>query len=261
MALICVFVNLDGKPPSMKVWSKLGNLLQRPEVSLFLFFCGLIGCVWGFIETFITWLLEELHASRTLIGLNMTIAALVGIPFNLFAGQFEKRFGHVPIIIFGIFVYAIRCIGYSFATQAYQVILFEVLDGITTTLLIVTMTTYASKLSSTDLIATMQAAWAAMHFSVGRSLGSLIGGVLMENLGPSMTYLVRIFSFHIYFYFSFFHFSNSNSTLFVLFVNNQRHSRSFQLYSASSTSLCTFFIFEITFRNESKMKSRDWVQS
>jgi MFS family permease len=191
MALICVFVNLDVKAPSIKVWNKLGKLLQRPEVSLFLFFCGLIGCVWGFIETFIAWFLEELHASRTLIGFNITVAAVVGMPFNLFAGRIEKRFGHVPIIIFGIFVYAVRCVGYSFATEAYHVIMFEVLDGITSTLLIVTMTTYASKLSSTDLIATMQAAWAAMHFSVGRSLGSMVGGLLMQSLGPSLTYLVR----------------------------------------------------------------------
>lgn len=193
MAFICVFIDLDVKAPSVKVWSKLGLLLKRPEVVLFLFFCGLIGCVWGFIETFIAWLLEELQASRTLIGFNFTVAAIVGIPFNVYAGSFEKRFGHVPIIIFGIFVYGIRCIGYSFATEAYHVVMFEVLDGITNTLVIVVMTTYASKLSSSDLIATMQAAWAAMHFSVGRSLGSMIGGILMQMIGPSMTYMVSYF--------------------------------------------------------------------
>lgn len=63
-----------------------------------------------------------------------------------------------------MFVFAFRLIGYSFSTNSYHVLFFEAFDGFTSTLSIVILTTYASKLSSTDLIATMQAAWAALYF-------------------------------------------------------------------------------------------------
>ena len=109
--------------------------------------------------------MEELGATRTLIGFSFSLSALSGIPFNVFAGYFERKCGHVPILIFTMFVFAFRLIGYSYSTNSYHVLFFEAFDGFTSTLSIVILTTYANKLSSTDLLATMQAAWAALYFS------------------------------------------------------------------------------------------------
>jgi hypothetical protein len=36
----------------------------------------------------------------------------------------------------------------------------------------------------------MQATWAALHFSVGRALGSGIGGLLMDNFGSKIAYQI-----------------------------------------------------------------------
>ena len=106
------------------------------------------------------------------------------------AGWLERKLGHVPILIIGLTCYSIRLLGYSFATTAIHVLLLETLEGITTSLLVVVITTYSTVLSTHDLVATMQATWAALHFAVGRALGSAIGGFLMESLGPSPTYRI-----------------------------------------------------------------------
>ena len=190
MAVVSFFIDLNIKPPAMELWGKLSKLLRNKEVAILLFYVTFIGSTWGFIETFIVWYLEELNASRFLIGLSFSISAISGIPFNIYAGTIERRIGHVMILIIGIMVYAIRLIGYSFAPNAFVVLAFETLEGITTTLLIVTITTYAAILSTHELLATMQAAWAALHFAVGRALGSVVGGFLFENLGAHQAYQV-----------------------------------------------------------------------
>lgn len=188
MACVALVVDLDGKPPSLKIWKKLAELVRNKEVGTLLVFVTIIGTTWGFIETFIIWYLQELHASRTLMGFCFTVAALSGIPFTIGAGYLERRFGHVPILIVGLAAYAVRLLGYSFATNAYHILGLELLEGITTSLVVVTITTYSTILSTHELVATMQATWAALHFAVGRALGSATGGYLMEWIGPSRTY-------------------------------------------------------------------------
>lgn len=71
-------------------------------------------------------------------------------------------------------------------------LLLETLEGVTTSLVVVTITTYSAVLATPDLVATMQATWAALHFAVGRAIGSAAGGFLMEILGPTLTY--RLFA-------------------------------------------------------------------
>jgi MFS family permease len=66
--------------------------------------------------------------------------------------------------------------------------LFETLEGITTSLVVVTITTYSTVLSTHELVATMQATWASLHYAVGRALGSGVGGYLIDNLGSKYAY-------------------------------------------------------------------------
>lgn len=190
MAVVTLFIRLDIKPPAVNIWSKVFKLLRNKEAAIFLIFVTFIGSTWGFIETFIALFLEELNSSRFVMGMSISIAAFSGIPFTIFAGSIERRIGHVSILIIGILVYALRLVGYSFAPNAYVVLAFESLEGVTTTLLLITITTYASTLSSTDLLATMQATWAALHFSVGRALGSVVGGYLFESFGSRASYQI-----------------------------------------------------------------------
>lgn len=190
MAVVTLFIQLDIKPPSVNILSKVYKLLRNKEAAIFLFFVTFIGSTWGFIETFITLFLEELNSSRFVMGVSLSVGAISGIPFTIFAGSIERKIGHVNILIIGILVYGLRLVGYSFAPNAYIVLIFESLEGVTSTLLLITITTYASTLSSTELLATMQSTWAALHFSVGRALGSVIGGYLFSGFGSRRAYQI-----------------------------------------------------------------------
>lgn len=192
MAVIALIVKMDVKPPTLHVWRNLGKLLKNFEVDTLLFYCTFIGSCWGFLETFFLWFMEALGASKSLMGLTFTVGAVSGIPVTLVAGALARKVGHVPLIVFGLFVYCGRFIGYSYIKTPYEALGLEALECITMGLMMITLTTYANILAGKELVATMQATWAALHFSVGRALGSVIGGFLMDEFGTRITY--RIFS-------------------------------------------------------------------
>lgn len=88
----------------------------------------------------------------------------------------------------GMIAYAVRLVAFSYVSNVYYALMIEVLEGITFTLMMIVITNYAAIISSKDLIATMQSAWAVLHFSVGRAAGSGVGGVMVDNLGPRLSY-------------------------------------------------------------------------
>ncbi|XP_067134457.1 major facilitator superfamily domain-containing protein 6-like [Centruroides vittatus] len=190
MAIIALIVSLDVKPPTLHVWKNLGKLLKNVEVDTLLFYCTFIGSCWGFLETFFLWFMEGLGASKSLMGLTFTVGAVSGIPVTLIAGALARKLGHVPLIVFGLIVYCGRFIGYSFIETPYEALGLEALECITMGLMMITLTTYANLLAGNELVATMQATWASLHFSVGRALGSVIGGFLMEQFGTRKTYQI-----------------------------------------------------------------------
>ena len=106
---------------------------------------------------------------------------MAGIPFTIIAGWMVRKIGHVPILVIGLVTYMARFMLYSFSTTAVHVLAIELLEGVTTFLMIVTITTYSRLLSTEDLVATTQATWAALHFSAGRAIGSATGGYMMER--------------------------------------------------------------------------------
>ncbi|XP_013786945.1 uncharacterized protein LOC106470914, partial [Limulus polyphemus] len=166
MAVITLFINITAKAPSMQLLSNIKRLLRNPETTVLLLYCAFIGSAWGFLETFLLWYLESLGASKTLMGMTFTVGALCGIPTTLLAGYLSRKFGFVPLISLGLFAYSVRFIGYSYIPSPYHALIFEALESFTFALMIVILTTYSSLLATSELVATMQATWGAIHFAV-----------------------------------------------------------------------------------------------
>ncbi|XP_076319059.1 major facilitator superfamily domain-containing protein 6-like [Tachypleus tridentatus] len=188
MAALTLFMNLTVKAPSMQLLSNIRRLLKNPETTILLLYCAFIGSAWGFLETFLLWYLESLGASKTLMGMTFTVGSLCGIPTTLLAGFLSRKFGFAPLISLGLFAYSVRFVGYSYIPTPYHALIFEALESFTFALMIVILTTYSSILATSELVATMQATWGAIHFAVGRALGSVIGGFMIDSLGSRTTY-------------------------------------------------------------------------
>lgn len=71
----------------------------------------LAGTAWGYIESFLFWLLQDLGASRSLMGITITIGGIAGLPLLVMSGPIIDRIGHANVLFIGFIFYAIRLLG------------------------------------------------------------------------------------------------------------------------------------------------------
>jgi len=72
------------------------------------------------------------------------------------------------------------CPGYSLIKDQLACFLFEVLEEITTSLVITSYSTYFVALSTFQTIAIIHGITGCLYFGIGRGAGSIIGGVLIK---------------------------------------------------------------------------------
>ncbi|KAB7505011.1 Major facilitator superfamily domain-containing protein 6 [Armadillidium nasatum] len=182
-AMIIVFLNLDFKKSSNKVISEFSSILFNPEVICFLLATFLAGTCYGYIETFLFWLLEDLGADKRLMGLTLTVGCLFGIPVLMISTFINRKIGHVNTIVIGFCVYVVRLLGYTFIKSPWWAMPFEAMECATVSLMVVSFMSYASALSTPATIVTLQGMYGGLYNGVGRGAGSLMGGFLIDRLG------------------------------------------------------------------------------
>ena len=72
------------------------------------------GTFWGYIEGFLFWYLDDLNASRFVMGWTVAVGMITSLPFLIFSGPITDLVGHINVIIIGMVAYFVRMIGYSF---------------------------------------------------------------------------------------------------------------------------------------------------
>lgn len=71
----------------------------------------LTGTAWGYIESFLFWLIQDLGGSRSLMGITITVGGIAGIPLLVLSGPIISKIGHANVLFIGFVFYAIRLCG------------------------------------------------------------------------------------------------------------------------------------------------------
>jgi len=181
---LCILkLDLNFKPKGKKVLQNLSHVLFQVEVLAFLFAFLMAGILWGYLENFLFWHLEDLGATKFLMGLSLAIGTLAGVPLTMFSTLIIKSLGHHKIVIFALILYSIRLFGYAELTNAETFLVFEVFKPFCTTLLLIAVMTYVKDNIPLTTMATVEAIFGSSYFGVGRGLGGLFGGFAIEALG------------------------------------------------------------------------------
>lgn len=69
------------------------------------------GTSFGLLDTFLFWLLQDLGATRMLMGLTVAVGGLAGIPLLVATSAIITRLGHVNTLVISIAFYVIRFVG------------------------------------------------------------------------------------------------------------------------------------------------------
>ena len=155
-ALLILKLDLAFKPPTKKLFKNVGKLLVKPHILIFLVMFFLAGSIWGFLESYLFWFLEDLGSTKLTMGVNLAVGTVAGIPLTIASGAIIRRFGTTNVIILALFLYSVRLLGYSFLTTATQSLIFEVLKPFGNSLLMIAAMTYAKDNADISTMASLE---------------------------------------------------------------------------------------------------------
>ena len=162
---------------------KLQRLLSQPAVLLFVGVVTTMGCLMGIISNFLFLRLDQLDAPNWLIGASLTVTCIAEVPLLHYSGDLIKRFGVMCVLAAALVCYGLRLQWYAHMTNPYWVLPVELLHGVTYGAGWAAGTCYAAEIAPAGLEGTMQGLLSSAHWGVGAALGSVVGGILYEELG------------------------------------------------------------------------------
>ncbi|XP_076032651.1 uncharacterized protein LOC143020290 isoform X1 [Oratosquilla oratoria] len=183
-------VNPKVETSASSVLGDLKKLVKKMEIDVFLFFLLILGSNWGFIESFLFVYLIELNAPNFMLGLTMTVGCMVSLPMMVYADNLVRFLGRQNIFIISFFTYAVRMFGYASISDPWFSLPFEALEVICFQLMWVAAVTYCPILAPKGLLATMIGLAGSVHYSIGRGVGSFMGGNLISVLGMKGTFKI-----------------------------------------------------------------------
>ncbi|XP_013194166.2 uncharacterized protein LOC106137802 [Amyelois transitella] len=183
-------IDLQFKQPAQNLLGDVISVFKNIEMVALLIACFVMGTAWGFIESWLFWLLQDMGASRWLMGITITVGGIAGLPLLVLSGPIIRRLGHANVLFIGFVFYAIRLLGYSLIYTPWLCLIFEALESVTSSLSFTAAVTYAAQLSSTTTDTSVQGLLGGLYYGVGKGSGSLIGGYLMKFFGDRPTYQI-----------------------------------------------------------------------
>ncbi|CAH0405302.1 unnamed protein product [Chilo suppressalis] len=188
--VLMLSIDLEFKQPAQNLLEDVISVFRNIEIVALFIACFIMGTAWGYIESFLFWLLQDLGASRSLMGVTITVGGVAGLPLLVLSGPIIRRLGHANVLFIGFVFYAIRLLGYSLIYNPWLCLIFEALESVTSSLSFTAAVTYAARLSSTTTDTSVQGLLGGLYYGVGRGAGSLIGGYLMKYFGTRPTYQI-----------------------------------------------------------------------
>ncbi|XP_035219875.1 uncharacterized protein LOC118192958 isoform X2 [Stegodyphus dumicola] len=189
LIIICT-LKVKIEPPSKNMWRKSFYLIQNADVISFILVLFVLGATWNFTKNFTNWFLIELNAPGSLLGLIPAASSLYGLPFLLTSKWWVKKIGSSNLFISALLAYAVSAVGYSLLYNPWLALLLEITTVLSYHLLWVAVVIHSHDIAPEGLTATVISTAGAIHYSIGKFTGSLIGGLIMDAYGGRTAFRV-----------------------------------------------------------------------
>jgi PPP family 3-phenylpropionic acid transporter len=138
--------------------------------------------------------MNNLEASKTLMGLSLMFATISELPVLYFSDRLLNRFGATGMVIFSMSLLVLRLLAYSFIRNPLLVLPIQLLHGPTYAAMWVSGVSYAAKNAPQGMGATAQGLFSGVLLGLSAAAGAFTGGFLIENIGPvAMFRLIGLF--------------------------------------------------------------------
>jgi MFS family permease len=187
MALVggCVLFLLEVNSVSTPapLWQSIGIVFSNVHIFVFFLLITMIGAAQGVIGSYLFIYLDELKASRVVMGSATATACLAEMPFFFFSTYLLPILGERNMLYMACIGGIIRLSWYTFMTNPWLVIPAETMHGPFFGAMWVAAMSYIHKIAPPGLGATAQGLLAGLYGGLGQGLGALAGGQIYQSYG------------------------------------------------------------------------------
>ncbi len=169
-------------------WAGLRMLTTNRRWLIFIAVMFVGGMGSATVHNFLFLYLEDLSASRWIMGLSLSVATLSEVAVFFFAEKLLTRWGTVRVLAVSLVALALRLLAYSVIQSVGWVLVVQLTHGLTFSAMWVASVAHAKKLAPAGMGATAQGLLTGVYFGVGGAAGASIGGYLYQTVGPFMMY-------------------------------------------------------------------------
>ena len=179
----------------------------KPDVALLFLVVFFMGLMFGVISSFLTLYLFNLsNGDARIVGISIFCETMSELPTFFYADKIVRTFGTSTVLLVSIVGYAMRLSYYSIMKNAWSVLPFELLHGITFSLSWAACTNHIYRAAAPGTTGAMMGLLSSIMNGVGKGMGTLVGGILYSNYGAAFMFqstlvavllsLVALFFFH-----------------------------------------------------------------
>ncbi len=169
------------------------TLLKHKPFVLFLITLALITVTHRANDSFIGLYIQEIGGSESLVGIAWFIALVSEALIFAFAYKWFIKKHALNYLILASLIYAVRWLLMSYTTEAYFILVLQLLHGLSFGIFYVASFDFVTRLIPEKLHASGHLIFYSMFFGLSGIIGSLSGGFMIENLGGSTLYIAMSF--------------------------------------------------------------------
>ncbi|XP_064469166.1 major facilitator superfamily domain-containing protein 6-like [Ornithodoros turicata] len=190
-AIVCWKWKLHKTKSNRNILKNVGSLVRRPKNFCFLLDIFVVGACSSVHWFFMYWYLQDLGATKLLMGLALATQSFLGdLPFMFLAKWMLSKMKNINVIRLAYVGFFLKFLGYSFLTNPWWAIAIELLQGPTYGSFYVAMTSYAQSISPPGTEATFQSVVSSVFDCLGVAAGSFLGGMGFAYVGGRKTYFI-----------------------------------------------------------------------
>lgn len=178
-----------GQSGTMPGWISVLQNFQSIKCGSMLFITWFMGVGAGLIFTFLFWHLQDIGGGPTLFGIASIFNHVTELAAYMFSQKLVMKLGHINIILMAVAGNCLRFIVVAVLTNAWVVLPFEFLQGLTHAALWAALCSYITQATPAHLRSSTQFFLHGFYHCIGRGCGAIFGGILISYYGTAVTFL------------------------------------------------------------------------
>jgi PPP family 3-phenylpropionic acid transporter len=132
--------------------------------------------------------MSSLGASKTLMGVSLTVATVSELPVWFFSSRMLERWGTRGVLTLSLLACAAQGFAYSLIRAPWLVLPIQLLHGPAFSAMWAAGVSYASEMAPEGMGATAQGLFQGVAMGLRSALGAFLGGILYDSVGPVMMF-------------------------------------------------------------------------